>query len=107
MEKLIFQSKNGESFFHQDGDVYYEKYGKHVLASTGKMIHELSHQGIYPTIKFDRQYELIYARPNKYVIGPTLHQAFCNLMITLFKPMTDEAYENAVSGVSDDHPGFD
>ena len=85
MLPLDLKSKNGEKFFHQDGLVYHETHGNKVGVSIEYMIHVLSHNGYYPKVKFDRQYELIYDKPNKYVIGETLHQAFCKLLITLFK----------------------
>lgn len=85
MKPLNVPSKNGEKFFHQDGLVYHETYGNKVGVSIEYMIQALSHNKCYPQIKFDRQYELIYDKPNKYVIGDTLHNAFCKLMIKLFQ----------------------
>ena len=86
MQKLNVKTKDGQDLWHTDDWVYcgrYQQYAARMIVSD--MIKFLSHNEIYPKIKFDKQFELIYDdKQNKYVIGETLHSAFCNLILTLF-----------------------
>lgn len=87
MEKLNVKIKEGLSVYQNCGNIYFEnnkEKGVYEPMPLSDMVKLLSHNKVYPKIKFDRQFELIYDSKNSYVIAPTIHKAFCNLIITLF-----------------------
>jgi hypothetical protein len=85
MELLHTKTKDGKNLYHTDDWVYCgDSPNTATRLIVSDMIKVLSHNKIYPKIKFDRQFELIHDNKNNYVIGETLHSAFCNLIIKIF-----------------------
>jgi hypothetical protein len=83
MQLLHTKTKEGLKVYEDRGNVYNENNLFRPMHIT-EMVQLLSHNRIYPKIKFDRQIELIYDNKNSYVIGKTLHRVFCNLVIKIF-----------------------
>lgn len=87
MEKLNVKTKDGLSVYQNYGNIYFEnnkEEGVFEPMPISDMIKLLSHNKIYPKIKFDNHFELICENLNKPVIGNTLNKAFVNLIIMLF-----------------------
>lgn len=86
MQKLNAKTKDGEHLGYEDGIIYKRgNRGFYFGLSVEDMIIALSDNNIYPKVKFDAQFELIYDEGlNRYATGDTLNRAFVNLILTLF-----------------------